>query len=61
MPARPNVAFLVHVLTASGAALAFLALGAAVNGRWSAMFMWLGLALIVDAVDGPLARYFRVA
>jgi phosphatidylcholine synthase len=61
MPARPNVAFLIHVLTASGAALAFLALRAAVGGRWSEMFMWLGIALIVDAVDGPLARYFRVA
>jgi phosphatidylcholine synthase len=60
MPARPNAAFLIHVLTASGAALAFLALGAAVGGRWSAMFMWLGIALIVDAADGPLARYFRV-
>jgi phosphatidylcholine synthase len=60
MPARPKAAFLVHVLTASGAALAFLAVGAAVAGRWSAMFLWLGIALIVDAADGPLARYFRV-
>jgi phosphatidylcholine synthase len=25
------------------------------------MFLWLGAALIVDAVDGPLARRFRVA
>jgi phosphatidylcholine synthase len=61
MPARPNAAFLIHVLTASGAALAFLALRAAVAARWSEMFMWLGLALIVDAIDGPLARYFRVS
>ena len=61
MPARLNAAFLIHVLTASGAALAFLALRAAVAGRWPEMFMWLGLALIVDAVDGPLARYFRVS
>jgi phosphatidylcholine synthase len=60
MPDRPAGAFLVHVLTASGAALAFLALRAAVDSRWSAMFMWLGIALVVDAADGPLARYFRV-
>jgi phosphatidylcholine synthase len=52
---------LVHVLTASGTALAFLALYAAVRGRWSEMFAWLGLALVVDAVDGPLARHFKVA
>jgi phosphatidylcholine synthase len=61
MGGRLQAAFLVHVLTASGAALAFLALDAAIRGRWPEMFFWLGLALIVDAVDGPLARYFRVA
>jgi phosphatidylcholine synthase len=60
VPGRLHGAFLIHVLTASGAAFAFLALRAAVDNRWSAMFMWLGLALAVDAADGPLARYFRV-
>ncbi len=60
MPGRPHAGFLVHLLTASGAALAFVALHAAVAGRWSAMFLWLGGALIVDAADGPLARYFRI-
>jgi len=49
------------VLTASGAALAFLALHAAIRGRWAEMFAWLGVALLVDAADGPLARYFNVA
>jgi phosphatidylcholine synthase len=53
--------FAIHLLTASGAALAFLALLAAVDRAWPAMFLWLGLALIVDAVDGPLARRFDVA
>ena len=52
---------LVHILTASGAALAFLALHAAIRGRWSEMFAWLGLALVVDAADGPLARRLEVA
>jgi phosphatidylcholine synthase len=52
---------LVHILTASGAALAFLALHAAIRGRWPEMFAWLGLALVVDAADGPLARRFKVA
>src|SRR5262245_52409289 len=53
--------FAIHILTASGAALALLALIAAVDRAWSAMFLWLGLALIVDGIDGPLARRFDVA
>jgi phosphatidylcholine synthase len=53
--------FLVHILTAIGVACAFLALIEAVNGEWPRMFVWLGIALIVDAVDGPLARAVRVA
>ena len=55
------LAFSVHVLTASGAALALLALLAASHGNWPLMFLWLGLALVVDAVDGPLARALDVA
>jgi phosphatidylcholine synthase len=54
------LAYSVHVLTASGAALALLALVAAVRGDWALMFLWLGIALVVDAVDGPLARRFKV-
>ena len=50
----------VHVLTASGAVLALLALRAVHQGDWQMMFVWLGAALIVDAVDGPLARRFSV-
>ena len=61
MPGRRHAGFLVHILTASGAALALLALDAAVERRWSAMFAWLSAALLVDAADGPLARYFRIA
>ena len=50
----------VHVLTASGAVLALLALRAVHQSDWQMMFVWLGAALIVDAVDGPLARRFSV-
>ena len=53
--------FPVHVFTACGAALALLALIAATRGDWAAMFFWLGLALVVDGIDGPLARAFKVA
>jgi phosphatidylcholine synthase len=55
------LASLVHVLTASGAGLALLALLAAAHADWQAMFLWLGIALIVDAIDGPLARRVKVA
>ena len=54
-------AFSVHVLTASGVALAFVALILATGGQWAAMFVFLGLALIVDGIDGPLARACNVA
>lgn len=53
-------AFSVHLLTASGSFLAFLSLVAASEGRWTAMFFWLGLALLVDGIDGPIARKLEV-
>jgi phosphatidylcholine synthase len=53
-------AIFVHLLTASGAVLAVLALGAAHRHDWQTMFVWLGAALVVDAADGPLARALRV-
>ena len=49
-------AFAVHLLTASGAFWAFLSIIAAADHRWVAMFGWLGFALFVDAIDGPMAR-----
>lgn len=50
----------VHLLTATGAVLSMLAMLAAVEERWSMMFMWLVVALIVDGIDGPLARRYDV-
>lgn len=53
--------FSVHILTASGVLWGLLALMAAVRHGWSEMFWWLALALVVDAIDGPLARRLKVA
>lgn len=53
-------AFSVHLLTASGSAFALFAMLAAGNNDWSIMFLWLLGALIVDGIDGPLARHFQV-
>ena len=50
----------VHVLTATGAIWALLALLAVHAGDYNTMFIWLGVALVVDAVDGPLARWVGV-
>lgn len=50
----------VHLLTATGAVLSMLALLAAANAQWSNMFLWLVIALIVDGIDGPLARRYQV-
>jgi phosphatidylcholine synthase len=54
-------AFAVHIFTACGAALALLAIILATGEHWAGMFFCLGMALIVDGIDGPLARDFRVA
>lgn len=53
-------AFSVHIFTALGAGVALLALLEAVREHWSAMFAWLGVALVIDAVDGPIARRLDV-
>lgn len=50
----------VHLLTASGAVFAMLAMLAAVEEKWSLMFLWLVVAFAVDGIDGPLARRFHV-
>ena len=50
----------VHVLTATGGVLGLLSLLSACDGQWTAAFAWLGAALIVDGVDGPLARMVDV-
>jgi phosphatidylcholine synthase len=53
-------AFSVHLLTASGSFLAFLGVVAAAESRFVDMFWWLGLALFVDGIDGPIARKVQV-
>src|SRR6202795_5012399 len=60
-PATRAAAFSVHIFTALGAGIALLALLEAVREHWAAMFAWLGLALVVDALDGPIARRLDVA
>lgn len=57
---RKSKALAVHLFTATGAVFAMLALLAAVDGKWSLMFLWLVVAFVVDGIDGPLARKYEV-
>ncbi len=50
----------VHLFTASGGAVALLALYAAIERDFAACFAWLGLALFIDGIDGTLARAAKV-
>ena len=54
------IALAVHAFTASGVVLAMLAAFAAYRLDWTEFFGWLGVALFVDGVDGPIARRFAV-
>jgi phosphatidylcholine synthase len=58
--AHRAAAFSVHIFTALGAGVALLATLEAVREHWTAMFWWLGAALVIDGLDGPLARRLDV-
>ena len=59
-PPRPVLGWAVHTFTASGAILAMLALVAVIEEHWGLALVWLGAAIVVDGVDGSLARWARV-
>ena len=56
MSFNKTAAALVHILTASGVLCTLFALVAITDQDFRRAFFWLGLALFIDAVDGPLAR-----
>jgi phosphatidylcholine synthase len=60
-PSQSAAAFSIHLFTAMGAACAMLALFAATRSDWTGMFAWLGLALLIDGIDGTFARRLNVA
>jgi phosphatidylcholine synthase len=59
-PRMRAAAFSVHIFTALGAGIALMAQLEAVREHWPAMFAWLGGALVIDALDGPMARRLNV-
>lgn len=52
--------YLVHFFTASGGALAFVALFDAFDHKFARAFFWLAVALVVDGIDGTFARALHV-
>jgi phosphatidylcholine synthase len=53
-------AWLVHLYTATGVVLAFLALKATIEDDYRTAFFWLIVQVAVDATDGLLARRVRI-
>ncbi|HYG56229.1 MAG TPA: hypothetical protein VD965_13115 [Burkholderiales bacterium] len=62
MTAARARAYAVHVLTASGIVAGFLAVAELLEEAPDerVVFAWLVLAVVIDAVDGPLARAWEV-
>ena len=54
-------AWAVHGFTGLGAVLGFLAIIAILNSDAVGAFLWLGLALLIDGIDGTLARKVDVS
>jgi phosphatidylcholine synthase len=57
---KKGIAWSVHAFTTFGIVAGFLALVAVLKGDAFTAFVWLGVALFVDGVDGSLARKARV-
>lgn len=53
-------AALVHLFTAMGIVCGLMAVLAVFSGSWVALFGWLGLALVIDGIDGIFARMAKV-
>ena len=57
---KKGIAWSVHAFTTFGIVAGFLALVAVLKGDAFGAFIWLGVALFVDGIDGSLARRARV-
>lgn len=54
------LAWSVHLITATGIVWGLLALIAAVERQWVMVFVWMAASLVVDSIDGTLARLVQV-
>ena len=50
----------MHLLTGFGIVAGFFSLVSVFNNNQKDAFLWLGLAFLIDSIDGTLARKFDV-
>ena len=53
-------AWAVHALTASGVIVGMVGLDSVIEGHARAAIIWLVVALVLDGIDGPIARKLEV-
>src|SRR5271166_3206267 len=53
-------AYLVHVFTASGAIVGLLSVNAIYQQQFVLAFWLMGIAILIDAIDGSFARWLNV-
>ena len=51
----------LHLLTSFGIICSFFALKNIIDGEIFKAFMWLGLGLLIDGIDGTIARFLKVS
>ena len=59
-PVRIALAYGVHLFTATGAVWGLLGLRAVFEHDWRMMIVWMIVAMLVDSLDGLLARWLNV-
>lgn len=57
---RKAKAFSVHIFTSLGSIVALLSLIFATNEQWYYLVLCMTLALVIDGIDGPIARSLKV-
>lgn len=60
MDTKKIKAWSVHAFTASGIIFGLLALLAIIEGKPAMSFLWMGFTLLIDGIDGTLARRYDV-
>jgi len=58
---QPRVAWAIHLFTASGIIAGFLGLLSVLDGSPRAALLWMMAAMVIDGLDGPIARKFEVS
>lgn len=60
-PANQRIAWAIHIFTASGIIAGFLGLLSALDGSPRAALLWLTVAMVIDGLDGPIARRYEIS